>query len=54
MPNGEQAYINADVLRLVEKESHTQQEQEMIVSRNHVFGAKVCKRQILFLWASLS
>ncbi len=41
MPQREQAHIDGDVLHTVEKEDHTQQEQEMIVAGDHVLGPQI-------------
>ena len=41
MPDGEQRYIDADMLHPVEKEDHTEQEKDVVIAGDHVLGAQI-------------
>ena len=41
MSDGEQADIGGDVLRPVEEEDHAEQEQDVVVARDHVLGPEI-------------
>ena len=41
VPNGEKTHVLNDVLEPVEKEDDSSQKREMVVSGNHVLGAKI-------------
>lgn len=41
MADREKADIDADVLQPVEEKDHTEQEQQMIISGDHVLGTKI-------------
>jgi len=41
MADGEDTDVDGDILHPIEKEDDAQQEQNMVISRHHVFGAKV-------------
>ena len=47
MANGKQRDIKADFFHAIQKENHPKQKQNMIVARNHMFRAKIQKRQKL-------
>ena len=41
VPDGEQGHVQGDVFHPVQEENHTEQEQDVVVSRRHVLGAQV-------------
>ena len=45
MTECEKADIQRDMLELIEKENHAEQEQQVVVTRHHVLGTQVHKRQ---------
>src|ERR1019366_5792790 len=45
MADSEARHIDRDVLQPVQKENHAEQEQQVIVTRHHVFRAQVEKRE---------
>ena len=42
VPDGKQAHIQANVLEPVEVEDHPKQEQDVVITGNHVLGTQVC------------
>ena len=45
VPQGKQAHVQADVGEPVEEEDHTEEKQDVVVARHHVFGAQVHEGQ---------
>ena len=48
MPQGKQAHVDRDVLHLVEEENDTQQEQQVVISGDHVFGPQIDERNKVY------